>query len=358
MSNVLDFETPEMKKAIEVMGKDRNSLGNLYQFVDASTIKFEPGEFAHLRFRDDNFCQDAEYYGAPLPEPHTDCYAKFVRIDEPGTEYSREMYDILHVNSSNPDLKMGRGLQDGDYYSTSGKYKEMAPLSEAEREKCKEWEKEFDAMHERADYDITGTLYSVEPTYYDWDKEHHFPNFAEIDKKIWEHIPVKSIDDAKRWVLENYPDYYMGMSASQNCPSGNFIMGAVPCIEYGENMYKTYADRRNWAEQEAARLGCTIGPQKVFDAERGYVLNIIQTSENEFKAEIKPASNTDRAKGEQIFSSLEDAVKQAFISSNKINVKSLSEEEKIMAHFYIDKNINTSQQHSKKPLGIDAEISR
>ena len=265
MSNILDFETPEMKKAIEVMGKDRNSLGNLYQFVDASTIKFEPGEFAHLRFRDDNFCQDAEYYGAPLPEPHTDCYAKFVRVDEPGTEYAREMYDILHVNSSNPDLKMGRGLQDGDYYSTSGKYKEMAPLSEAEREKCKEWEKEFDAMHERADYDITGTLYSVEPTYYDWDKEHHFPNFAEIDKKIWEHIPVKSIDDAKRWVLENYPDYYMGMSASQNCPSGNFMMGAVPCIEYGENMYKTYADRRNWAEQEAARLGCTIGPQKVFD---------------------------------------------------------------------------------------------
>ena len=33
-ADILDFETPEMKKAIEVMGKDRNSL----EYINSSTL--------------------------------------------------------------------------------------------------------------------------------------------------------------------------------------------------------------------------------------------------------------------------------------------------------------------------------
>ena len=60
-------------------------------------------------------------------------------------------------------------------------------------------------------YIIDGCKFASEPTYFDWDKDHNYPNFEIIDKVRIER-EADSLDEAYLWMLTNVPSYAFGSS--------------------------------------------------------------------------------------------------------------------------------------------------
>lgn len=152
----------------------------------------------------------------------------------------------------------------GDYSSLETEGMKVRGLTSFEQQKAEDLLQRFDKLHAESPYIITSRLYSETPSYYDFDKEHHFPTFEEVEgtDQVWDlrDKNITSLKDAENWLLKNHPDYWMGASITQDCPSGNFSMHAVPSPEYGDGAYMTYADRHRFAEAMAERRGIEAGP--------------------------------------------------------------------------------------------------
>lgn len=108
-------------------------------------------------------------------------------------------------------------------------------------------------MHENTPYTIVLQEYSYTPRYSVWDELHEFPIYDPVDGTKQVFTPpvseVSSIDDAERWVIKNHPEFYMGMSAYQTCPSGDFRVLAVPGCSYPEGTYETKDARIEYAKK-------------------------------------------------------------------------------------------------------------
>lgn len=138
---------------------------------------------------------------------------------------------------------------------------------------------DFQDMHDNTPYQASGQLYSESPSYRSWDKEHKYPEYEPIEgtKQTWDLSKetlkdgsfIKSLEDAERWVLENHPAYYIGMSAHQDCPSGDVMFGAVPSA-YPEGYRETYENRMKYAQESADRLGVQLGTENAHDVLRDY----------------------------------------------------------------------------------------
>lgn len=103
-------------------------------------------------------------------------------------------------------------------------------------------------------YRVIGTLYTSIPKYYSWDKDKTFPYFDKLEEKEWE-VEAESAKDAIIWLMNNYPEYYMGGSA--HCITvgrSEFYMTAVPCLEYGNGNYETVDNRVAYLKQVLSRI--------------------------------------------------------------------------------------------------------
>lgn len=58
-------------------------------------------------------------------------------------------------------------------------------------------------------YIIHGCKFAETPTFYEWDREHRYPNFEIVDKVEIER-EAGSLDEAYKWMLENVPNYAIG----------------------------------------------------------------------------------------------------------------------------------------------------
>lgn len=96
-------------------------------------------------------------------------------------------------------------------------------------------------------YEIKGTLYGETPKYYSWDKEKQFDYYEEVIRHTWT-IEADSIEEAERWLIDNYPECYMG--AAIICKDNtDFLMTAVPSGEYEKGNYETIQARIKTAQK-------------------------------------------------------------------------------------------------------------
>ena len=98
---------------------------------------------------------------------------------------------------------------------------------------------------DNAPYEVTIRDYAEEPNYFDFDKDHEWPNYQEIEGSERKFIApnAHSLEDATKWLLTNYPGNYMGASIVQHVRSGDFMATAVPGTSYPEGTYETQAKR-------------------------------------------------------------------------------------------------------------------
>lgn len=132
--------------------------------------------------------------------------------------------------------------------------------------------KDFQDMHNNTPFTVVGRLYSEDATYLAFDQTHDYPQYAEIEgtEKTWDlkdatlkdGSPVKSLEAVDKWMLENHPAYYMGYSAAQDCPSGDFVVNVVPGMGYPKGMDDTFAHRMDYAKMHAVEMGVQIGPDE------------------------------------------------------------------------------------------------
>ena len=260
---MLDEGDSRYKHCVDVMDKlekaEKSKKDEL--FNRASTLRdlAADNDFARVSFIDD----DSYYYMGDKAKPY---WEGLVRVHSYDNSYDSDgyiMFDILKTEMSEKSNKtFGRLPIEGDYSSHRLECISIKDLTDAEREQCKDYAKKFDDLHANAPYKIIGRIFSDKPTYYEWDDEKKYPRYNELENlsKEWTVDEVHSLQDAEKWLLSNHPDYYMGCSIVQNCPSGNFLASAVPCGEYPKGMYETIENRRDWARKKAAEFGVEIGP--------------------------------------------------------------------------------------------------
>ena len=157
--------------------------------------------------------------------------------------------------------------------------------------------------HQRqtAPFLVTGRLFTEVPKILSGG----FSYYPEIpdSQRVWdlskEHLQngsrIRSVNDAEKWMLENHPAYIFGMLIQQDCPSGDFMATAVPCMSYPKGMYETLDGRLMYAQMRAASLGVTMGSEraepivqkfepKVSPAHSGLVPSEnVQSSEDDFQ---------------------------------------------------------------------------
>lgn len=214
-------------------------------------------EYRKVIVYDENLVEESKYYNESTPNAYATILAKLVNSDIHTDIVSYNVLKVLNQDLSNK--LMGRGLEFGDYLNIKKGYFIDTNLSPEEIKQCEILDKKFEKLHKDAPYKIIGSIYSENPTYYDWDSNKKFPNFEEIKREEWMPDNVHSLDDCEKWILENHPSYYMGFSATQQCPSGNFRMGAVPCGEYPKGRYETIKGRELYAKERAEKLKITLG---------------------------------------------------------------------------------------------------
>ena len=132
---------------------------------------------------------------------------------------------------------------------------------------------EFNRIHEESPYKVIGRLFESDSFEESLNENTFFKRYEEIanSEKEWDlkdavlndGSKINSLDKCRMWMLENHPDYYMGMNAMQQCKSGDFLCMAVPCGEYQKGYYETFANRLKYAQQEADRLGVELGKSEM-----------------------------------------------------------------------------------------------
>ena len=113
---------------------------------------------------------------------------------------------------------------------------------------------------------IKGVTYSDVPSYYEWDKAKEFPRYEETGQFEWIPDGISSIEEGVQWLLENYPECYMG--------------GGV---------YERYVD--NYDGKREPLDFCALAVPSYYEAifhtsDRGAILNMIRESRENKKQEV------------------------------------------------------------------------
>ena len=107
-----------------------------------------------------------------------------------------------------------------------------------------------------------------------------FPYYDVVDEKEWDITDAKSTQDCEKWLLENHPDYYMGCSIQQRCPSGDFLIMPAPSGEYPEGMFETIENRRKYAAMMSRSYGVDLGPAEFSDKSNRRLPNVDISAES------------------------------------------------------------------------------
>ena len=203
-----------------------------------------------VRLRDYSLMLDAEIDGkeANSADPYLEALVKETQKSEPGDEHYH--YKVLKILEEDENaLTLGRIPEFGDYINPRMSCTEILKTQEMlTNEEILEADgllEEFDNLHKKAPYHIHG-IFCTE--------------VDDMSAKIIEErdfdVPseINSLEKAEIWLINNHPDYHMGCSISQDCPSGNFMATAIPCAEYDEKHYKTWEGRRDYAEKRLQEL--------------------------------------------------------------------------------------------------------
>lgn len=181
----------------------------------------------------------------------------------------RTTFRVLKVNAMSdalPNYEFGDffGFDPSDRSRSVIVNKEITEKDGALYTECVESNEMFDEYHENANWVVNGSRYSEEPQYYPWDDKKMYPYYDCVEEQEWTLTPrflaaitgkKPSLDAAEAWLISEHPDYYMGASIRQDCRSGDFLMCAVPCLDYGEGNYETIEARRNYVSELAVRKG-------------------------------------------------------------------------------------------------------
>jgi len=255
---LVDEHHPDYEYCVQtyatIKSQERDKVDEKVQKIQALEQLSENKGFVRASLIDD----DAFFYSGGDAKPY---WTGLVRVA--GCEDDYVKLDILKTEMSEKSNKtFGRLPIEGDYHTHRFESLTIEELSKDDKDKCVEYAKAFDDLHKNAPYKIIGRIFSEKPTFYDWDDKKSFPRYKELEdlSKEWSVDSVHSLDDAEKWILQNHPDYYMGCSIVQNCPSGNFLASAIPCGEYPQGMYETVENRREWAKKKAADFGVEVGP--------------------------------------------------------------------------------------------------
>lgn len=99
-------------------------------------------------------------------------------------------------------------------------------------------------------FQIVGRKYDlVNLEYCSWDTSHEFPMGKFVCEEVFPIMEFESLAYAEYWLLDNYPEYYMGgniWEVESNNGYPDFACFAVPCVEWGSstdewisNLFKT-----------------------------------------------------------------------------------------------------------------------
>lgn len=120
---------------------------------------------------------------------------------------------------------------------------------------------------------ITGSKYDTTPQYYNWDKDKKYPNYEEIETKIFNPEGITSLEEGEKWLLTNYPEYYFGASIHEKYKIEppqeekeplDFLIIAVP--SYYEAIYHT-TDRTQIIKEITKEVDAAINREKNLELE-------------------------------------------------------------------------------------------
>jgi len=108
---------------------------------------------------------------------------------------------------------------------------------------------------------ITGRLYEDVPEYSSWDVHHEFPGFRRIEgtEREWTVEGIRTINEARGWMIVHHPDFYMGSTIAFEGPGADFACAAVPCPEYERGYFETHIERYEYAKVLAEKYGVVCG---------------------------------------------------------------------------------------------------
>ena len=188
--------------------------------------------------------------------------------DRKDSNYTRMR--VLDVIDSKPEqLMMGRIPEFGEVISSDERFFAEDLVSEDEVKFCLKKQEEFEKIRDTADWKILGSFFPEKSG----DARGVHQMREEQEWIVGAEDGVTSIETAEKWVLENHPDYYIGMSASKQCPSGEFSFGAVPSVgNYPQGMWETWAGRRQYVKSQAEKMDCQLGA--IEHDRKGDVINL------------------------------------------------------------------------------------
>lgn len=115
------------------------------------------------------------------------------------------------------------------------------------------WSREYQKTMLSIHTEITTFVYpevSISPDFDEYKR--YLINIDPIREKKYLLTEVKTLDDARKWVLRNHPEEYIGMCVKVN--NGDFIAGAI-LQAYGDGNFETCALREEYIKREAKKLG-------------------------------------------------------------------------------------------------------
>ena len=233
--------------------------------LDCSSV----GEFFYVILSDADSNKNVPYFKGIVsinqPYARDEGYHSFavLRVDEFNTDGNmhKRPYEMgSYVSVRSDDISLYEPIKEGDAFAL---YNE-----------CQQLQSDFNAIHSNASWHVSGRVYSETPKYYDYDKRRMFPYYDVVDEKEWDITDAKSTQDCEKWLLENHPDYYMGCSIQQRCPSGDFLIMPAPSGEYPEGMFETIENRRKYAAMMSRSYGVDLGPAEFSDKSNRRLPNV------------------------------------------------------------------------------------
>ena len=244
-----------------------------------------------IEFKDKELLYDARIFAEDTNAVKPYLTALVDEKIDPGEMMSCRILKVISEDEKNKTYGRVEGFGDYKAYERDDVWliKDENMMSSTELVEADRLKKEFEDLHMNAKYHITGRMYCETPSFYAWDQEGQYPYFEiEDEKKFVCPDNVKSIEDAQVWLLKEHPEYYMGCSIVQDCPSGNFCMTAVPSSEYPKGTYETIGNRLGYAKNELERLTGKLARETKSDIE-DHVLSREREKEIDEPVTIKPA---------------------------------------------------------------------
>lgn len=213
--------------------------------------EIEPLSYGYLKIFGDGYFKDKNkcYLSAIVAKIENENWNEY-------ETWTGSKYAVISVINS--ELNFGTPVQFGDYYTV--KLLDKEEYEEFEDKSMIDYGKKlyenFKAIHELAPYRIIGRKFSNEVK-----KDTGFPHYELLDEKEVECCSFDSLKDAAKFLFENEPEYYMGATIVQDCPSGESII--VPVPTFYERLYGK-KDRVEVLEKIAEDNGWELDKSKFY----------------------------------------------------------------------------------------------